>query len=81
VKPGVCAKEGAPPEDTVRLLLAFIGGRDRDSVMDCFSLELLGVYPEYGAWSQQPYHFFTLGHEGGRWRVYETATAAIGPPP
>lgn len=118
VKPGVCAKEGATPEDTLRLLLTFVGGRDRDSVMDCFSLELLGVYPEYGAWSdlprasdvklsapsaiagrfvvgvtwlfasdpggawsQRPHHFFTLGQEEGRWRVYETATAAIGPPP
>lgn len=118
VKPGVCAKEGGSPEDTVRLLLTFVGGRDRDSVLDCFSLELLGVYPEYGAWSdlprasdvklspptaiagrfvvgvtwlfardpggawsQRPHHFFTLGQEDGRWRVYETATAAIGPPP
>lgn len=118
VKPGVCAKESATPEDTVRLLFMFVGGRDRDSVMDCFSLELLGVYPEYGAWSdlprasdvklsppsaiagrfvvgvtwlfasdpggawsQRPHHFFTLGQEEGRWRVYETATAAIGPPP
>jgi hypothetical protein len=34
-----------------------------------------------GAWGPQPHHFFTLGLEDGRWRVYETATAAIGPPP
>jgi len=34
-----------------------------------------------GAWAQQAHHFFTLGVEDGSWRVYETATAAIGPPP
>jgi len=118
VKPGVCAIGGAPPEDTVRLLLSFVGGRDRHSVLDCFSLELLGEYPGYGAWADLPtasnvvlrlpsgvggrvvigaswsfasdpggawgrqaFQFFTLGLENGAWRVYETATAAIGPPP
>jgi hypothetical protein len=118
VKPGVCAIGNAPPEDTVRRLLSFVGGHDRHSVMDCFSLELLGEYPGYGAWADLPtasnvvlhppspvggrtvvgaswsfasdpggawgrqaFQFFTLGLENGAWRVYETATAAIGPPP
>lgn len=118
VKPGVCAMGGAPPEDTVRLLLSFVGGHDRQSVMDCFSQELLGEYPGYGAWADLPttsnvvlqlpsrvggravigaswsfasepggawgrqaFQFFTLGLEDGAWRVYETATAVIGPPP
>jgi hypothetical protein len=117
-KPGVCAAKGAAPEDTVRRLLAFVGAGDRDSVLDCFSLELLGDYPGYsgwselprasdvkmqapsalggrfvigagwtfasdpgGAWGQQAHQFFTLGHEDGSWRVYETATAAYAPPP
>lgn len=53
-KPGVCAAKGAPPEETVRQLLAFVGAGDRDAVMDCFSLELLGDHPEYGAWAQLP---------------------------
>lgn len=118
VKPGVCAKNGAAPEETVRLLLAFVGGRDRHAVMDCFSLELLGEYPGYGAWADLPttsnvalqpsspvggrmviaaswsfasdpggawghqaFQLFILGLEDGAWRVYETATAATGPPP
>jgi len=54
LKPGVCARAGAQPEDTVWLLLASVGGRDRDSVMDCFSLELLGEYPGYGGWADLP---------------------------
>jgi hypothetical protein len=54
VKPGACAASGAAPEDTVRRLLAFVGVGDRDSVMDCFSLELLGEYPGYGAWADLP---------------------------
>jgi len=117
-KPGVCAARGAAPEETVRRLVGFIGSGDRDAVLDCFSLELLGEYPGYygwadlprasdlklsppsalagrfvvgagwlfasdpgGAWGQQAHHFFTVGLEDGSWRVYETATAAIGPPP
>lgn len=54
VKRGVCAIAGAPPEDTVRLLLSFVGGRDRDSVADCFSLELLGEHPGYAGWADLP---------------------------
>ena len=54
VKPGVCAANGAAPEETVRRLLAFVGAGDRDSVLDCFSLELLGDYPGYGGWSDLP---------------------------
>jgi hypothetical protein len=117
-KSGTCAAQGAAPEETVRRLLVLVGAGDRDTVRDCFSLELLGDYPGYGdwatlprasdvklsppsaiagrfvigaswrfasdpggAWGPQPHHFFTLGLEDGGWRVYETATAAIGPPP
>jgi hypothetical protein len=117
-KPGTCAAQGAAPEETVRRLLVLVGAGDRDTVLDCFSLELLGDYPGYGdwatlprasdvklsppsaiagrfvvgaswrfasdpggAWGPQPHHFFTLGLEDGTWRVYETATAVIGPPP
>lgn len=54
VKPGICAAHGAAPEETVRRLLAFVGGGDRDAVMDCFSLELLGDYPGYGGWAGLP---------------------------
>lgn len=54
VMPGVCAAKGAAPEETVRRLLSSVGGADRDAVLDCFSLELLGDYPEYGAWAQLP---------------------------
>jgi hypothetical protein len=54
VKPGVCAAKGAAPEETVRRLLAFVGAGDRDSVLDCFSLELLGDNPGYGSWSDLP---------------------------
>jgi hypothetical protein len=54
VKPGVCAARGAAPEDTVRRLLAFVGGGDRDAVMDCFSLELLGDLPGYQGWADLP---------------------------
>lgn len=118
VKPGVCAIGGAPPEDTVRLLLSFAGGHDRHAVMDCFSVELLGERPGYGdwadlpttrnvtlqlpralggrsvigatwtftgdpggAWGQPAHQIFLLGLEDGVWRVYETATAMISPPP
>src|SRR5688572_5488410 len=38
MKPGICAARSAAPEDTVRRLLALVGGGDRDAVMDCFSL-------------------------------------------
>lgn len=54
VKPNVCAKDGATPDETVRLLLAFVGHRDRHAVMDCFSLELLAEYPGYGGWADLP---------------------------
>jgi hypothetical protein len=54
VKPGVCAVRGAGPEETVRRLIGFVGGADRDAVLDCFSLELLGDYPGYGEWAQLP---------------------------
>jgi hypothetical protein len=117
-KPGTCAAHGAAPEQTIHRLLALVGAGDRDTVRDCFSLELLGDYPGYGdwatlprasdvklsapsaiagrfvvgaswrfasdpggAWGPQPHHFFTLGLEDGGWRIYEAATAAIGPPP
>ena len=53
-KPGACAARGGVPEDTVRRLLGIVGAGDRDAVMDCFSLELLGEYPEYGAWAHLP---------------------------
>ena len=45
VKPGVCAAQGAAPEETVRRLISFVGSGNRDAVMDCFALELLGEYP------------------------------------
>lgn len=54
VKPGVCAARGAAPDDTVRRLLALVGGGDRDAVLDCFSLELLGDLPGYGEWANLP---------------------------
>jgi hypothetical protein len=54
VKSGVCAAKGAAPVETVRRLLSFVGAGDRDSVLDCFSLELLGDYPGYGGWSDLP---------------------------
>ena len=54
VTPGVCAAQGAAPEETVRRLISFVGGGNRDAVMDCFALELLGEYPGYGGWSELP---------------------------
>jgi hypothetical protein len=54
VKPGVCAARGAAPEETVRRLLALVGAGDRDAVLDCFSLELIGDLPGYGEWSNLP---------------------------
>lgn len=54
VNPGVCAARGAAPTETVQRLLGFVGGRDRDAVLDCFSLELLGDYPGYGGWAELP---------------------------
>ena len=54
VKPGVCAARGAAPEDTVRRLIAFVGSGDRDAVLDCFSLELLGESPGYYGWADLP---------------------------
>jgi hypothetical protein len=38
----------------VRRLLGFVGGGDRDAVLDCFSLELLGDLPGYGEWANLP---------------------------
>jgi hypothetical protein len=54
VKPGVCAARGAAPEETIRRLIGFIGSGDRDAVLDCFSLELLGDYPGYYGWADLP---------------------------
>jgi hypothetical protein len=54
VKPGVCAARGAAPEETVRRLIAFVGSGDRDAVLDCFSLELLGESPGYYGWADLP---------------------------
>jgi hypothetical protein len=54
VKAGACAAKGAAPEETVRRLLGFVGAGDRDAVLDCFSLELLGEYPGYGDWAALP---------------------------
>jgi hypothetical protein len=54
VKPGICAARGAAPEDTVRRLIDFVGSGDRDAVLDCFSLELLGDYPGYYGWADLP---------------------------
>jgi hypothetical protein len=34
-----------------------------------------------GAWNPQPHMFFTIGLEDGRWRIFETGTAAYGSPP
>jgi hypothetical protein len=34
-----------------------------------------------GAWNQRQTMFFTLGPEDGGWRIHETGTAAIAPPP
>jgi hypothetical protein len=118
VKPGVCAASSTAPEETVKRLVSFVGTGDRDAVMDCFSLELLGAQPGYGAWADLPRAsdlnlrpaaplagrvvvgagwsfasdpggawgrqasaFFTLGLEDGRWRVYETGSAAYASPP
>lgn len=54
VKPGTCAARGAAPEETVQRLLSLVGAGDRDAVLDCFSLELLGDYPGYGGWADLP---------------------------
>jgi hypothetical protein len=54
VKPGVCAARGAAPEETIRRLIGFIGSGDRDAVLDCFSLELLGDEPGYYGWADLP---------------------------
>jgi hypothetical protein len=118
VKIGVCAAQGAPPEETVRRLLSSLGTGDRDAAADCFSLDVLGQSPVAGGWadlprasevelsqpsalagrfvvgvswlfatqpdgpwSLRPHMFFALGLEDGRWRIYEGATAPIGPPP
>ncbi|MDP9251912.1 MAG: hypothetical protein M3O80_02805 [Chloroflexota bacterium] len=54
VKAGVCAARGAVPEDTVRRLIGLVGSGDRDAVLDCFSLELLGDYPGYYGWADLP---------------------------
>ena len=53
-KPGVCAAPNAAAEETVRRLLGFVGTGDRDALMDCFSLELLGDQPAYGNWVDLP---------------------------
>ena len=34
-----------------------------------------------GAWNQKQHMFFYLGMDDGRWRIFETGTAAYGPPP
>lgn len=34
-----------------------------------------------GPWSPKPTLFFTMGLEEGRWRIFESGTAAYGPPP
>jgi hypothetical protein len=52
-KPGVCAPRGGAPEQTVQSLIGLIGSGDRDAVLDCFALELLGEYPGYG-WADLP---------------------------
>ena len=54
VKPGVCAARDAAPDETLRRLFGFIGFSDRDAVLDCFSLELLGEYPGYSEWADLP---------------------------
>jgi len=54
VSPGACAARGATADATVRQLLSLVGAGDRDAVMDCFSLELLGEHPEYGGWAGLP---------------------------
>jgi hypothetical protein len=53
-KPGVCAPRGGAPEQTVRSLIGLIGSGDRDAVLDCFALELLGEYPGYYGWADLP---------------------------
>jgi hypothetical protein len=42
-KAGACAKPDLRAEDTVRSLVALIGSRDRDAVLDCFASETLGA--------------------------------------
>jgi hypothetical protein len=41
-KVGACAKPGAVPEETVRLLLALSGRGDRDAVLDCYAMDTIG---------------------------------------
>jgi hypothetical protein len=54
MKPGVCAARGAAPEETLRRLIGLIGAGDRDAMLDCFSLELLGDCPGYPSWADLP---------------------------
>jgi hypothetical protein len=41
-KVGACAKPAAAAEDTVRLLLALSGRGDRDALLDCYAMDVIG---------------------------------------
>jgi hypothetical protein len=41
-KVGSCAKQDAAPEDTVLVLLTLTGRGDRDAVLDCFAMDMIG---------------------------------------
>ena len=55
-KAGSCAKQDAAPEDTVLGLLTLTGRRDRDAVLDCFAMDVIGESgpPSVGNWSSLP---------------------------
>ena len=54
VKTGACAKLSAPPEETVRNLLALTGGGDVDATSDCLAMERIAEYGNVGGWAELP---------------------------
>jgi hypothetical protein len=54
-KAGACAKPDTRAEDTVRSLVALIGSRDVDAVLDCFASEAIGADGTgWGGWANLP---------------------------
>jgi hypothetical protein len=53
---GACAKPGATPDETVRLLLSFTGRGDRDAVLDCYAMDTIGESgpSSVGNWATLP---------------------------
>jgi len=73
-KAGACAKPETRPEDTVRSLVALIGSRDRDAVLDCFASDALGAEGTgWGGWADLPhatgFRLDRVSEFGGRMQI------------